>query len=151
MLTSFGKERVHWAMMFIAFWSAFPLFFEIGFVLLAAARLHHGEGVEDAAGEIAIPLLAGLSVVHGLVPPHPGPLLAIGIFKPTRQDHPLRPYRRPAHGDCHRPAVRQFHLPLVITAAAPELAAQLAPGRSEDAARLGITPLTVLLPVLLML
>jgi len=31
--------------------------------------------------KIGIPLLAGLSVVHGLVPPHPGPLLAIGIFK----------------------------------------------------------------------
>ncbi|MNZ96524.1 High-affinity gluconate transporter [compost metagenome] len=30
--------------------------------------------------KIGIPLLAGLSVVHGLVPPHPGPLLAIGIF-----------------------------------------------------------------------
>ena len=30
--------------------------------------------------DFGIPLLAGLSVVHGLVPPHPGPLLAIGIF-----------------------------------------------------------------------
>ena len=30
--------------------------------------------------KIGIPLLAGLSAVHGLVPPHPGPLLAIGIF-----------------------------------------------------------------------
>ncbi|MGV8604519.1 GntT/GntP/DsdX family permease, partial [Pseudomonas aeruginosa] len=29
---------------------------------------------------IGIPLLAGLSAVHGLVPPHPGPLLAIGVF-----------------------------------------------------------------------
>jgi len=30
--------------------------------------------------KIGIPLLAGLSAVHGLVPPHPGPLLAIGVF-----------------------------------------------------------------------
>src|SRR5207247_7991972 len=29
---------------------------------------------------IAIPLVAGLSVVHGLVPPHPGPVAAMGIF-----------------------------------------------------------------------
>jgi GntP family gluconate:H+ symporter len=31
--------------------------------------------------KVGIPLLAGLSVVHGLVPPHPGPLLAIGVFQ----------------------------------------------------------------------
>jgi len=29
---------------------------------------------------LAIPLVAGLSVVHGLVPPHPGPVAAMGIF-----------------------------------------------------------------------
>jgi len=29
---------------------------------------------------IAIPLVAGLSVVHGLVPPHPGPVAAMGIL-----------------------------------------------------------------------
>ena len=27
--------------------------------------------------KIGIPALAGLSVLHGLVPPHPGPLVAI--------------------------------------------------------------------------
>ncbi|MFX7849921.1 gluconate permease, partial [Acinetobacter baumannii] len=30
--------------------------------------------------KIGMPMLASLSVMHGLVPPHPGPLLAIGIF-----------------------------------------------------------------------
>ena len=30
--------------------------------------------------KIGIPLLAGLSAVHGLVPPHPGPLAAISAL-----------------------------------------------------------------------
>ena len=30
---------------------------------------------------VAVPALAGLSVLHGLVPPHPGPLTAIGLLK----------------------------------------------------------------------
>lgn len=33
-----------------------------------------------AAAKIGIPLLASLSELHGLVPPHPGPLPAIGAF-----------------------------------------------------------------------
>ena len=34
LIDAFGKERVHWAMMFAAFLVGIPLFFEIGFVLL---------------------------------------------------------------------------------------------------------------------
>ena len=30
---------------------------------------------------IGVPLLAGLSVMHGLVPPHPGAMAAIGMLK----------------------------------------------------------------------
>src|SRR5206468_2663722 len=30
---------------------------------------------------VGIPALAGLSVMHGLVPPHPGPLIAINALK----------------------------------------------------------------------
>ena len=33
--------------------------------------------------KIGIPALAGLSVLHGLVPPHPGPLVAIACCRPT--------------------------------------------------------------------
>ena len=31
--------------------------------------------------KVGIPALAGLSVLHGLVPPHPGPLTAIGLLE----------------------------------------------------------------------
>ncbi|MCD5991415.1 MULTISPECIES: GntP family permease [Pseudomonas] len=80
LIRSFGKQRVHWAMMFAAFLVGIPLFFEIGFVLLIPLVYIVARRTGVSIVKIGIPLLAGLSAVHGLVPPHPGPLLAIGIF-----------------------------------------------------------------------
>ncbi len=80
LIRAFGKQYVHWAMMFAAFLVGIPLFFEIGFVLLIPLVFIVARRSGVSLIKIGIPLLAGLSVVHGLVPPHPGPLLAIGIF-----------------------------------------------------------------------
>jgi GntP family gluconate:H+ symporter len=80
LVDAFGREQVHWAMMFAAFLVGIPLFFEIGFVLLIPLVFIVARRTGVSMIKIGIPLLAGLSVVHGLVPPHPGPLLAIGIF-----------------------------------------------------------------------
>ncbi|MCD5992828.1 GntP family permease [Pseudomonas sp. CDFA 602] len=80
LIRAFGKQKVHWAMMFAAFLVGIPLFFEIGFVLLIPLVFIVARRTGVSIVKIGIPLLAGLSAVHGLVPPHPGPLLAIGIF-----------------------------------------------------------------------
>ena len=80
LIRTFGKERVHWAMMLAAFLVGLPLFFEIGFVLLVPLVYIVARRSGVSIVKVGIPLLAGLSVVHGLVPPHPGPLLAISVF-----------------------------------------------------------------------
>jgi GntP family gluconate:H+ symporter len=80
LIRAFGKEKVQWAMMFAAFLVGIPLFFEIGFVLLIPLVFIVARRTGVSIIKIGIPLLAGLSAVHGLVPPHPGPLLAIGVF-----------------------------------------------------------------------
>lgn len=80
LVNAFGKQRVHWAMMIAAFLVGLPLFFEIGFVLLIPLVFIVARRTGVPLLKVGIPLLAGLSVVHGLVPPHPGPLLAIGVF-----------------------------------------------------------------------
>ena len=80
LVDAFGEAKVHWAMMISAFLVGIPLFFEIGFVLLAPLVFIVARRTGVSMIKIGIPLLAGLSVVHGLVPPHPGPLLAIGAF-----------------------------------------------------------------------
>lgn len=37
-------------------------------------------GLGTSLNKAGLPLLAGLSVVHGLVPPHPAAMAAVGIF-----------------------------------------------------------------------
>ena len=54
-----------------------PLFFEVGVVLLLPVVLLVAFRSQLPLLPVGIPALAGLSVLHGLVPPHPGPLVAI--------------------------------------------------------------------------
>src|SRR3982751_4646297 len=54
-----------------------PLFFEIGVVLLIPIVLLVARRSDQPVLRVGIPALAGLSVLHGFVPPHPGPLVAI--------------------------------------------------------------------------
>ena len=54
-----------------------PMFFEIGLVLLMPVIYLVARRSQLSVITIGIPTLAGLSAMHGLVPPHPGPLLAI--------------------------------------------------------------------------
>ncbi|GHJ38664.1 gluconate:H+ symporter [Streptomyces sp. TS71-3] len=70
-----------WAMVLIASIVGLPLFFEIGIVLLIPVVLLVAKRGNFSLMRIGIPALAGLSVMHGLVPPHPGPLVAIDAVK----------------------------------------------------------------------
>ncbi|MBF6084637.1 gluconate transporter [Nocardia cyriacigeorgica] len=54
-----------------------PMFFEIGVVLLMPVIILVARHSGLPLMRIAIPTLAGLSAMHGLVPPHPGPLVAV--------------------------------------------------------------------------
>jgi gluconate:H+ symporter, GntP family len=70
-----------WAVAGVAALIGLPLFFEVGVVLLVPLILLVARRVEVPLMKIGIPALAGLSVLHGLVPPHPGPLVAIAALK----------------------------------------------------------------------
>jgi GntP family gluconate:H+ symporter len=80
-----GPAGAPWASLLVAMVIGLPLFFETGLVLLlpivAAAASLPGEGDRDAGRlRLMLPALAGLSVIHALVPPHPGPLLAVNAL-----------------------------------------------------------------------
>jgi gluconate:H+ symporter, GntP family len=77
----FGPRRVHWAMMVIACIVGVPVFFQVGFVLLIPLVFLLARQTRTPLLHVAIPVLAGLSVMHGLVPPHPGPMAAIEVLK----------------------------------------------------------------------
>ena len=77
----FGERRVHWALMFVAFILGIPVFFQVGFVLLIPLVFTIARRTGLSLIKIGIPLVAGLSVVHGMLPPHPAAMLAVGTFK----------------------------------------------------------------------
>ncbi|KQV70018.1 gluconate transporter [Nocardioides sp. Root122] len=72
-----GKAGLPWAMGLIAAILGLPLFFEVGVVLLVPVVILVARKMDVPVMRVGIPALAGLSVLHGLVPPHPGPLVAI--------------------------------------------------------------------------
>lgn len=84
LLSTFGRKRARWGALLASMLVGLPLFFETGVVLLipvvaAAAAVVSSDGKGGpASSKMAILLsgLAGLSVLHCLLPPHPGPLLA---------------------------------------------------------------------------
>jgi GntP family gluconate:H+ symporter len=77
MLTGTSRAILPWAMALVAIIIGIPMFFEIGLVLLIPVIVLVTRRGELPLMRIAIPALAGLSVLHGLIPPHPGPLIAI--------------------------------------------------------------------------
>lgn len=81
LLSRFGEKNVHWAMMFVGFIVGIPVFFQVGFVLLIPLVFTIARQTGVSLVTIGVPLVAGLSVVHGLVPPHPAAMAAVGIFK----------------------------------------------------------------------
>ncbi|MEU8228008.1 SLC13 family permease [Actinoplanes sp. NPDC048967] len=73
----FSGSALPWAMAGVAALIGLPLFFEVGVVLLVPIVLLVAQRTDVPLLKIGIPALAGLSVLHGLVPPHPGPLVAV--------------------------------------------------------------------------
>lgn len=69
-----------WAMAGVGAIIGLPMFFEIGLVLLMPVIYLVARRSGLSLITVGIPALAGLSAMHGLVPPHPGPLTAIGYL-----------------------------------------------------------------------
>jgi GntP family gluconate:H+ symporter len=83
MIGKADSPRAPWMSLLVALVIGLPLFFETGLVLLlpiiASATTDSRRGDDTKVGLI-MSALSGLSVVHALVPPHPGPLIAIGAL-----------------------------------------------------------------------
>ncbi|MGN7198671.1 GntT/GntP/DsdX family permease [Arthrobacter sp. SAFR-044] len=77
LLGKVSPKVLPWAMALVAVIIGLPMFFEIGLVLLLPVIVLVAQRSGRKLMRVAIPALAGLSVLHGLVPPHPGPLVAI--------------------------------------------------------------------------
>ncbi len=155
LITMFGEKRVHWAIMFVAFIVGIPVFFQVGFVLLIPLVFTIARRTGLSLVKIGIPLVAGLSVVHGLVPPHPAAMLAVGAYQAdvgrTIVYAILVGLPTAALAG---PIFASWIAPRTVLPAENPIAAQFAGdagGVPRDLPGFGISLFTVLLPVILML
>ena len=75
-----SPRMLPWAMGLVGALIGLPMFFEIGLVLLMPVIMLVSMRSGLSLIRVGIPALAGLSAMHGLVPPHPGPLVAINAL-----------------------------------------------------------------------
>lgn len=154
LINAFGKDRVHWAMMFVAFIVGIPVFFQVGFVLLIPLVFTIAKETGISLLKIGLPLVAGLSVVHGLVPPHPAAMAAVDIFKADVGKTILYSIivGLPTAAIAG-PIFASFISPRMPHLAVPEgFADQIKAGREEhEMPGFSITVLTILMPVILMM
>jgi GntP family gluconate:H+ symporter len=75
-----STKSLPWVMGLIGALVGLPMFFEVGLVLLIPIVILVARRSGVSLIKVAIPALAGLSVMHGLVPPHPGPLVAVSTL-----------------------------------------------------------------------
>jgi len=81
LMNVFGAKYITWAMALTGVVVGIPLFYSVGFVLLVPLAFTLAYQYKLPAVYVGIPLLAALSVTHGLLPPHPAPAALVGQFQ----------------------------------------------------------------------
>ena len=66
-----GKNRAAWAMMIVAYICGIPVFLQVGIVLLTPILFCVVIESKQPLVQVALSMLAALTVVHCIVPPHP--------------------------------------------------------------------------------
>ena len=74
LLDAFGERRAPWALVVVGVVVGIPLFFDVGFIVLAPLVTTLALRAKRRVMYFALPLLAGLLTMHALLPPHPGPV-----------------------------------------------------------------------------
>ncbi|MBC6113121.1 gluconate:H+ symporter [Pedobacter fastidiosus] len=80
LIKAFGKKNIQWAVLLTGFLVGIPLFYNAGFVVLIPLVFAIASATGLSKLYIGIPMAAALSVTHGFLPPHPGPIALAGIF-----------------------------------------------------------------------
>jgi len=157
LIDRFGEKRVHWAIMFVGFIVGIPVFFQVGFVLLIPLVFTIARRTGLSLVKIGIPLVAGLSVVHGMMPPHPAAMLAVvayhadvgrSIAYALLVGFPTAALAGPIFGTWIAPRIT---LPTDNPVAAQFIGGKGGMGGTEVMPSFGISIFTVLMPVILML
>lgn len=75
-----GPGLITFAMAFTGFIVGLPLFYNVGFVILVPLIFSITAESKLSPVYLGVPLLAGLSIDHGFLPPHPSPTAIVNQF-----------------------------------------------------------------------
>jgi GntP family gluconate:H+ symporter len=142
----FGKANAGWCIIALAITVGLSTWFAVGLYLLLPVLVSLTRETGRPFLTLAVPMLAFLSVMHGLMPPHPGPVIAVAALQ----------------ADTGKVLLWALLIGIPTAAVAGPFFARIAvqpalPERSSDESLsqvlpgFGITLLTILLPVLHML
>jgi Gnt-I system high-affinity gluconate transporter len=80
LIGAFGEKRVTLALGLTGFIVGIPLFYNVGFVLLVPLIFSVWRQSGKPVVYLAVPVMAGLSIAHGFLPPHPSPSAIVPMF-----------------------------------------------------------------------
>jgi len=154
-----------WAMAGTAFVVGIPMFFEVGLVVMlplvfsVARKLENSGAVKGSPYVyVGVPVIAALASMHGMVPPHPGPLTAIAALHADVGATMLYGFiaaipaiilAGPVYGALVTPVLKRVHPDDALIAQFADAPSQS--GRAAEPPGLGMSLLVALLPAILML
>jgi GntP family gluconate:H+ symporter len=77
----FGPRHIQWCIMALALAVGLTTWFAVGLILLLPILLTLTHETKQPFLLLTLPLLSCLSVMHGVMPPHPGPVVAVEMLK----------------------------------------------------------------------
>lgn len=77
----FGIKNIQWAILCTGLLAGIPLFYNAGFVVLIPLVYAISKATKLPLLYVGLPMAASLSVTHGFLPPHPGPVALSAIFQ----------------------------------------------------------------------
>jgi GntP family gluconate:H+ symporter len=144
-----GPSRIGLCIILLALCVGMTTWFAVGLLLILPIVITLAKETGQPFLRLVLPLLSFLSVMHGLMPPHPGPVVAIEALKADMGlvilwalvlGIPVAAVAGPIFA---RAAVRYVHVPT------PEYSPSVGVGQKLPG--FGLTLFTVLLPVILLL
>lgn len=76
----FGTKYIAWAVLLTGIIAGIPLFYNAGFVILIPLVFAIASTLNYPLLMLGIPMAAALSITHGFLPPHPGPVTLSTVF-----------------------------------------------------------------------
>ncbi|HEY3457199.1 MAG TPA: gluconate:H+ symporter [Bryobacteraceae bacterium] len=80
LLAKAGPNRAQWAVLTTAFLVGLPVFFEVGFIILAPLAWSLARESKRPLLLFGLPIAAALTITHAFVPPHPAPAVAAQLM-----------------------------------------------------------------------